>query len=1166
MISFVPQSPAEYTFLRRHIAEMKGECSRTFGTSEPLPEQILGLLTSSRHANSGRSCYPGEILPDESPWDALNRFLYPQENAAGACYIDVAFRGRDGSLKSLPRAIFDAWNDGTPLLLVKGRGGSGKTTACIRTFVDVVSGHQPFDKQQLIQAPVGAAQRSPRLAGWVNSFDDPLWRSIARRGGQARDRLLYTPATIFFIDLDRARDSSQRREVVQDVCSLAAATGRSRERPAGHVFVMMCRTETLDLRGEPRYFDNGIAQVWEAAHLTDEHGEALAHEYLSRVLGREEADCIMPRLRGQGLVIDSPLYLFLVGNWLRKRNETPHAALACPGRLHESFVQECLSRTPQAEFDFGPSELERDLMLKLSQQVATSMLQRRSFTLPDCDLEYIIRKAAKDQAGVERPYTAGILDIARSGSLVGEEEQSLLKDQASRVVAKEGLMRSGWLRRTGNTCAFVHDTFRDFFVGRAISKSPHFSDLWRGGIDVYSLQSGALTQLERPGEHDAVSAYDALFFAIDLLNPDQVEEITRLLLDHSRFMSPEWSAQTPMIARVLSADRRLRPELRRKLIQRLGHAIELYLQFRKESGADLDLLDWLPSQVIAELVEVWPEFGDSIAQALPRMAGGDCHKAVNVACRVADAYGRCGRPHERSKLYLRLISADIGDHRIVEWAQEKLRAAVWGTSYELGEANEPVRVTRIVGAFLKNCESLDSQFRLVIDNLGHDASALVRTVAEEEAAMAGALSCKLFGWGYLQAGGFRIELLCAALKDTQFASIAVSAMEAPGLMQHICDNQRVSDVARALLCHDRLDEAALCLLADWYLAGQAGAAMEQVGDRLRSLIKKADPLIANVLATPERVGLLISLRSTQDAGRHETAKTFQQIGARSRNDVFAQLQRLEEDVDLGSIPRWLCRRAIMAFGGPEYKAAQEAIFRQTLKGFQAFRGDELKHAFQTLLAYRRTRPRQKVSQELEKHIHCLACDHTADPAVRCLSLALLDNSRILRFAEATEILRAIRPHVSHRHFRQRVRQVIGMLQSKLVPIADVDYPSVVQWTNDLMRQFESVNDNDDLKTCGLAAGLLRSLITTSVLPNQEPSWLTEWVFLSDHKSRDVRKVLFGLLEAHGTKNTADLLERVRCEPRPELDGSVHRFADRCGEVARAIRLRLDRRSGEDNCL
>lgn len=488
----------------------------------------------------------GGILPDETPWDALKRFF------EGHGHIDIQFRDHEDRRKSPSQAVFDSWRHYVPLLLVKGGGGSGKTTACIRVFSDIIEGKAPFQGHWLRDSTHANPIQSPRLAAWIDRFEGEPWREIVQCADDPQSWLRYTPSTVFFIDLDRASGRACREAHVETLHRLATTHGRSLDRPNGHLFVAMCRSETLNLRSERRYFDDLLAHVWETASPT----QAQLNQYLSNVLacGEETAESRLHHFFDQGLICDTPLHVFLLGKYLSGQAfKCQQADSISINALYDSFVEEILDHAQEGKYRID--DTRRSLIRKLSQRMAVAMLEQSSYQIEDDVLEEIM-----DDAGSAVPFNT--------------EEVSLLR--AKRLEVKEALFRHGsWLVRYTDVYEFKHDSFRLYFATMGL----------RRPIRNQSKHSWARQWWNRfPGSPDELSTL--LTFLVHAIDGLHCQALIRVLL------AQRGKHRTPAVKAALHLASR-KQDLPETLILRLVRVIVRSLKWTRLPAGEKQLDDML---------------------------------------------------------------------------------------------------------------------------------------------------------------------------------------------------------------------------------------------------------------------------------------------------------------------------------------------------------------------------------------------------------------------------------------------------------------------------------------------------------------------------------------------------------------------------------------------
>ena len=309
-----------------------------------------------------------------------------------------------------------------------------------------------------------------------------------------------------------------------------------------------------------------------------------------------------------------------------------------------------------------------------------------------------------------------------------------------------------------------------------------------------------------------------------------------------------------------------------------------------------------------------------------------------------------------------------------------------------------------------------------------------------------------------------------------------------------------------------------------------------------------------LLAVPDRVHVLFDL-FTAEGRVKSAAAALRTIDASARRSLFDKLKALAEQSTATPFVRWACRRTMMAFPKQEYELEKKSVIEATLNCFVRLPAEELESAYHVLQTYRKCGPGRLFWKDCRERLRRLVCDDEVAPAARSWLLRLLRNDKELGPDSLIRILNGIKNGTSHAVYRDCVLQVSRMMRQMSLRSSEVS--DVFGWAEGCVREFESLEDDNDLKVCDSAAWLMHRIADRFLPAAERAELLRHCVFLSDHKSRETRDVLFKILESYGTLATAELLECVRVTPHPDLGDSCHRFPEDCARLAEAIRRRLE---------
>ena len=916
----------------------------------------------------------------------------------------------------------------------------------------------------------------------------------------------------------------------------------------------MCRSETLGLTSQRRLFSDDLCSIWRPTDLSDEHGEALTVSYLASILGdRDCAESLVNMLRHNEQLISSPLFLFLLGKYVADQqqinDETMRSLLASPGRLYRWFAGFFL-REREAR-DHNLTDDERATISSITRRVALAMLDQRTFVIDRAGLENIVECRYELFSSSLEP----LLGQMRFESL-GLSERQLLSERPAAIT--DLVCRHGFLRRTGDTYSFKHDSLRDFFVGSLLAERKLERPRHR------------LMEPPAPGRrdfHEALSLLDsATAFALDLLPANEAIRLAESLLGERisgtpRGGSERWGPHSKLIARILSSNSDLSRELAISLARRLVCAFRDYFRYGKQSGADLDLLFPLPSYVLDLLIDVQPEFADDLGNRLERMAAGNFGRTVDVAHRVADA---CERRNDQIRAFeLRRRVVELGEegHSTVNWVLDILSSPGLAARAAYPDADGSEQLAALVRTLLRDrargvlCRVLEG---LMLEGLNKRAPDVAgRLISAGAVELAGAWQCALIEHNVLPPDSANTEVYCAALASTAWSRTALRLLKHPEFMEQIRALDDIPEVVRALVACETRDKDALGFLIDVCLRREAGDSEEEAFHYLRSRVLAGEPAAITHLAVPDRVHLLFDLFAAE--GRVKSvAAALRGLNVAARRDLFQELVAHTEPIEFAPSVCWVCRRTIMALPKQEYEEEKQHIVSQTLGRFCDLAEEELELASCMLDTYRKSKPDKPFWQSCRKQLRQLLLDTATSAPARNWILPLVDNDEELRPDALLGVLNSIAGNVPHALYRERVLQVSRMIRKITLHPSEVATASA--WARECIRRFESRDDDEDLRVCDAAAHLLRRIVDRFLPENERSEFLRSCVFLSDHKSKETRDVLAQILSVYGTLESAELLERVRVQAHRELGDSCHRFPDNCARIAKEIRGRLE---GED---
>ncbi len=1130
-----------FTFLRGHVRELT--------SGGRLAEEILGLELLR--------------LPDEDvhdrPWERLGDFLYPREGHIGPRYIDIPFRKLgsgltqiDAQTVSLPNVISGSYERGIPLLLITGSTGSGKTTACVRAFFDILEGKPPFrhffDASKRLGR--GSNCKAPlQLAAWVRDFspeEGSLWWSLQESANRRQSLLGYMPPTVLFVDLDRISTCKDREITAQLLSSFARQHGCCRSRPGGHVIVAMCRSQTLSLRDQRSLFHDQPCETWQAGDLSGEQGEAMTLGYLQSALGHVFPGFLerfVSVLHSKQMLPRSPLFMFLLGQYLRlsaARGPTPRTALAAPGRLFGYFVEHFPDQLGARAHNLTPAE--RAVIREKTAGIALAMIDRRTFIIDRADLEAIVKCSyAPNESVLEQLF---MYELAGRG--LGLSEQRLVCDEPANVA--DLVCRHGFLRPEGkgDRYSFIHDSLRDYFVGDLLAKQQRDRRL----LDLTpELREEALPLLD-----------SALAFALDLLPAEDAKSLASAVLgehiaEGSLFGQRQWGPRTRLIARILSSNSDLSKELATRLASQLALAFRDYFSYGKQSGADLDLLFQLPSFVLDLLVETQPEIADDCGRRLNRMAAGDRCRAAEVAHRVADACERRGDQVRGFKLRCRAVELGAADEQTTRWAQEMLRSPGLGAHAAYPDEDGSRQLSVLARTLLLECDRPGAALPAVLSGLDVEACDVVQRLRAAGCDdLAGAWLCALVEHNIIPPDSLDIGALCAAISAPEWLRAALRVTKLPQVKMQIRECGYMPILARAIMDSRARDKDAMRFLIDTCLSGGVGTLAGEVTEYLRSEVRAGTSAMKGVLESYDQVLVLFELFAAE-GDMQLAADALRVLDVSARCSLFKKLKRRAELSTSAPSVRWACRRAIMALPKQEYESEKQRVVRETLECFVNLPIAELQPACSVLRMYQKSKPDKAFWSDCRERLRELVYDAAVGSVARSWLLSLLDSDEKLGPDDLLRILNSIAKDTPHAVYRNRVLQVSHMLRRKSLQPSEV--PSVLTWARQCARRFESSEDDDDLKVCDSAAWLMRRIVDRFLPANELADLLRSCVFLSDHKSKETRDVLFQILTDHGTEETATSLERVRVHAHPDLGNSSHRFPDDCARVAKAIRRRLE---------